>query len=494
MGILRQNELTANKAAANVMRITAIVFTVVFILNIAGIFTVEMTTMLISYIIGMVLLLVPTLAVNVIKCSAGWVKYLIVSCAVVFMIIVATTLTHHVVVAYVYPIAIASLYFSGKLGTITAAVTVLGMSAAQYVSFHMGLMTDIDAGNEKALWLFRIIPRALLLLALSAIFTMLAKRTTKMLGSLMGAEQQRIMQENQQRISAELFGTVTELESISRAFAASNKSVAGESETVMRDSRANTEYMRSIGENMSVISERLQNLTEMSEKISALTEKTNQIAVENSEKTALAMESIENLTSENERTEQVITQLAEHSKKIAEITKVITKISEQTNILAINASIEAGRAGVHGKGFAVVAGEVKKLADSAKKSAADIASLVDKIIRAIDKTVFAIQRSSELTAEGGVQMEYVRNSAQRLDGSNREIFENIAGMNAAIKNIADSENELTRSLTEVGENINSNFIAVSRVAAALSDNSHSAENLGEMVNNIKAMAEDLQKM
>ena len=125
MELLKENERSANKAAAKVMRITALVFAAVLVLDILGVFVVELTTMIIAFIIGTVLLYVPTLIVNVMKQTADWVKYIIVVCATLFTVVVAVTMSYHAVLLYVYPIAIASLYFSGKLNIFATIITIL---------------------------------------------------------------------------------------------------------------------------------------------------------------------------------------------------------------------------------------------------------------------------------------------------------------------------------------------------------------------------------
>ena len=109
MELLRENERSANKATTKVMRITVLVFAAVLILDIIGIFTVPLGVMIASYIIGTVLLFVPTFIINLAKQEGTWVKYVIVICAALFTVDVAVTLSYHAVILFVYPIAIFSL-------------------------------------------------------------------------------------------------------------------------------------------------------------------------------------------------------------------------------------------------------------------------------------------------------------------------------------------------------------------------------------------------
>lgn len=136
MELLQENERGANIASAKVMRITAAIFALVLILDIVGIFQVKLGVMIVSYIIGTVLLFIPTLIVNVGKQSGAWVKYAIVICAALFTAVTIVTLSYHAVLLYVYPIAIASLYFSGRLNIFTSVVTVIGVSVGQILAFY----------------------------------------------------------------------------------------------------------------------------------------------------------------------------------------------------------------------------------------------------------------------------------------------------------------------------------------------------------------------
>ncbi|MGN0642596.1 MAG: methyl-accepting chemotaxis protein [Huintestinicola sp.] len=494
MGLLSENEKSANQAAVKVMRVTVIVFALVLVLDILGIFTVRLPVMITAFIVGSILLLIPTLLVNVLKLDSGWVKYVIVVCAVVFTAITTVTLSYHAVLLYVYPIAIASLYFIGGLNIFAVILTIIAVSVGQLIAFKYQFVSDHNFESVKKCVLFGILPRAMVLFSVSAIFTMLCRRTASMLGSLMGAEQQRIMQDKSKEVSEKLIQTVTELDNISAAAAEANRSIANESENVMKDSEANFTHIKSVEESMTLISDNLRDLSEMSARISELTKRADEITAENDRKMSAAAASMDEICKGTDESKAIIAKLSDQSKKIVEIADVITDISMQTNILALNASVEAAHAGEHGRGFAVVADEIKKLSEQTKEAASEIGAIITDVTLNISGTVAAMENNAELTRDGMNSMEEMKASAEQLSHSNSEISQNIADMNAVIKNVADSGENVSRKLVSVSGNIANNCGAVEHVAAAIEENSAGTENLGYMVKNIRQMAEELEQL
>lgn len=494
MELLKENERSANKAAAKVMMITAAAFVLVLILNFMGIFVVDTGVMVTAFILGCAFLLTPTLIVNVLKKDDDWVKYVTVTCAVIFTLIATVTLSFHAVLLYIYPIAIASLFFSSRLNWFTTVATIIGVSIGQFMSFSFNFVTDDNFLETKSLILYGIIPRALVLVCISCIFSMLCKRTTKMLGNLMGAEQQRIMREKSLEMSHKLLQTVTELDKISAASTESNRSVTEETANVMRDSDANFSHIRTVEGNMSQISDNLKTLADMSGRISGLIENANNITSENDRKITVAYSEMDEICKGTDESKEIIERLSEQSRRIVEITKIITEIATQTNILAINASIEASHAGEAGAGFAVVASEIKVLAEKTATSATEIDEIIGLVAQNIQGAVEAMEKNSALTRQGMEGMEQIKISAGQVNASNSAVSDNIGSMNEVIGNVFASGESVSAQLVNVSNNIENNCNAVQHVAAAIKENSDGIANLGTMVKDIKHMAQELEKL
>ena len=186
--ILIENEEQANVIVAKVMRITLLIFTFIYLLDIIGVFVVNLKIMTTAYLGSAGLLLLPTLLVNICKQNNSYIKYINVLVAVVFTTLLSITLTYHVVVIYVYPIAIASLYFSRKLNILSTALTVTGVSIGQLAAYYLDTLQDDNFLTLDYVLLFGILPRALVLIAIAAIFTMLSDRTSRLLNSLLSKE------------------------------------------------------------------------------------------------------------------------------------------------------------------------------------------------------------------------------------------------------------------------------------------------------------------
>ncbi|MGN0432694.1 MAG: methyl-accepting chemotaxis protein [Lachnospiraceae bacterium] len=499
--MLKENERQANKLVAKVMRITFIMFTLIYVLDLVGVFTVEKGIMTIAYVGGSVLLLLPTLLVNILKQEGGYIKYVNVIGATILITLLSITLTYHVVVMYVYPIALASLYFSKRLNIVATGLTVAGVSAGQMLAFLLQTLQDDNFTEMKSVIIFGIVPRALVLIAVAAIFTMLCSRTAAMLSNLLGAEEQKQMldrmtrmQESAAKTSDALFIMVNQLADITETSLRANQMIAEESERLLTGSMENTEAVEQADENMQEITQQLVGLSSMNHKAAALTEKIGENTLENQKRMDDATAGMEQIHSSTNECKQIIGTLKDASKEIISIVQTITGISSQTNILALNATIEAARAGEHGKGFAVVAEEIQKLAEQTKNAVENIGTIVHEVVKNTDEAVAAMEHNVALTQNGMASIRKANESATLITVSNKEMVEQIHAIDEAAEVIHKRSDEVSGSMKQISNNTQQNSNALEQVTGATQENTAGTESLAEIVEQIKGLSGQLREV
>ncbi|KOO51504.1 chemotaxis protein [Viridibacillus arvi] len=189
---------------------------------------------------------------------------------------------------------------------------------------------------------------------------------------------------------------------------------------------------------------------------------------------------------------QSIDELGKQSNEIGNIVAVITAISEQTNLLALNAAIEAARAGEHGKGFAVVADEVRKLAEQSKVSASQITELILQTQKGTEKAVKAIELGTKETASGMLVVEETKQGFEKILQSVDQVTERIEEVNLIAKNMYNAVNDVYSSV-EDNLNIAKNSSSTTQLVASASEEQLATmEEITSSAETMSKMAEELQ--
>lgn len=499
--ILVENEKDATQQVAKVMRITFLIFTIAFILNVLGIFIVRMKIMTISYILGSLFLLTPTILRFVLKKESKWTKYVNTFCAVLFVTIATITLTYHVVVLYIYAIAVASLYFSKKLNRFAAYSSVICVSAGQLIAFYLNTFPDKNLRTVQSVIIFGILPRALILIALATIFTMLTDRTTSLLSNLMGADEQERVLKHMQKMQMQstetaekLLHMVQDLSVITNSSTIANEKIVHQTEIVLGGVLDNTNQIKDIHMKIQNMTQQLTNLSTMNSQVASLAESITKTTQVNQDRMDSATSSMEQIHNSAIKCKSIIHDLGEESKQILGIIEVITEISIQTNVLALNATIEAARAGEHGRGFAVVAEEIHKLSVQTKTAVDSIAEIITKVAENTDQAVVAMEESASLTQIGMQAIKEAGSSSSIITTSNTEMSDQIVSMEEIVKTVMTHSSKVAQNMNTVSKNTQKNYNAIHDVTTATQENCAGIASISMMVDQIRDLAAKLSEV
>ncbi|KPN96892.1 methyl-accepting chemotaxis protein [Lysinibacillus sp. ZYM-1] len=244
------------------------------------------------------------------------------------------------------------------------------------------------------------------------------------------------------------------------------------------------EQIGEFSETINVVATEGDNIKEQSQKMLVITDEGNQHMSSSIEQMTIIDTQIKNSL-------EMVKGLDRKANRITELVNVIKDISEQTNLLALNAAIEAARAGEHGRGFAVVADEVRKLADQVHLSITNITTIVIDIQSESNQVVKTLADSYQKVTFGTQQIDVMGVAFNHLRELIETISKKVDSMANSMSNVLDNTHAINTSIDTIASVSEETAAGIEQVTATTEQSSSSMESVGESSKLLKEQATKL---
>ncbi|PWB56811.1 MAG: hypothetical protein C3F06_00875 [Candidatus Methanoperedenaceae archaeon] len=295
-----------------------------------------------------------------------------------------------------------------------------------------------------------------------------------------------------QKVSLKVLNTSQDLSASSEEIKASSDQISSTTRDIASGAGQQASKMEEVSRAMKEMSESVQQVALNSQKASEGASSAS-ITAQNAGKMSVEVaQRMTDIRSTVDNSATVIKQLDGKSQQIGEIISVITNIADQTNLLALNAAIEAARAGEHGRGFAVVADEVRKLAEESRGAASQITLIIKEIQQGTRQAVAVMEQGTKTVVDGAKTMEDTVGAINNIVKAAADVATMIHEIAAAAEEQSASVEEVTASMEEVSGISQESAAGTQETSAAAQQQTAAMDQLVNAAQELARLSTELQ--
>lgn len=292
--------------------------------------------------------------------------------------------------------------------------------------------------------------------------------------------------------SEQVAASSQELSASAEETTGATEQVASTVQQLAQGAQTQSKEVEKVSETVNQMAKKMQTMADNIRAVNELAGNTNDASVSGSEFVKEATKQIASIKDKTDETSGVIRDLGQKSKEIAKIVDMITSIADQTNLLALNAAIEAARAGEQGRGFAVVADEVRKLAEESSRAAEEIASLINEIGIEAEKAVSTMQENTDRVDVGTEVISKVDKTFSDIAGHIKGLTSKVQEVSGIVQNIAAGSQEITGAMDHVLDITEKTAAGMEDTASYTEEQNASMEEVSSSAETLASLAMNLQ--